>query len=155
MHQTRAYTLVELLVVVMIAGILAAVAIPRLQFGYVHRSTTEAAAWKVVTDLRRARHLAITNAATKPDGYGLTIETTEGQSSYDIIDLGTSNVVDSHTLDSNITHSGQQSFQFNSLGALKDGSDSSVMLSSTDKTFTISVIPATGAVKCVQSDLPG
>lgn len=150
MRPYRAYTYVELLVVVMIVGILTAVAIPRLQFGLVHRSKVEAAAWKIVTDLRRARSLAITNAATKPDGYGLNIKTTGGDSSYEIIDLATSDVVDSHTLDPSIIHTGRQSLQFNSFGALKDGSDSSVNLSTTNKTYTISVIAATGMVKCVE-----
>ena len=149
MNRSGAYTLVELLVVVAIAGILAMVAIPRLQFGAIHRSKGEAAAWKIVTDLRRTRNLAITDAATNPDGYALNIQTSGGSSSYEIVDLGTLNVVDSHTLDSSIVHTGQQSLKFNSLGALESGSDRSVTLSASDKTFTITVVPATGTVKWV------
>lgn len=151
MNQSRAYTLVELLVVVAIAGILATVAIPRLQFGAVYRSRGEAAAWKIVTDLRRTRSLAIANAAANPDGYALNVQ----NSSYEIVDEGTQTVVDSHTLDSNVTHVGQQSFRFNSLGALESGSDTSVTFSASDKTFAIIVVPATGAVKCVQSGSGG
>ena len=137
--------------VVMIAGILTAVAIPRLQFGWVHRSKAETTAWKIVTDLRRARSLAILNAANKPDGYGLNMETSGERSHYEIVDLGTSSTVDSHTLDSSIVHTGSQEFAFNRLGALKEGSDSTVALSTTEKTFTITVVSATGMVKCVES----
>jgi len=151
MNQSRAYTLVELLVVVAIAGILATVAIPRLQFGAVYRSRGEAAAWKIVTDLRRARSLAITHAATKPDGYALNVQS----SSYEIVDVGMQTVVDSHTLDSKVSHVGQQSFRFNALGALESGSDTSLTLSASDTTFAITVVPATGAVKCVQSNSGG
>lgn len=153
MGNRRAFTFVELLVVVMISGILTAVAIPRFHFGLVHRSRAEVAAWDIVSALRRTRSLAILNAATHPDGYGLNIQTIGENSTYQIVDLGTFIAVDSHMLDSGILHVGSQVFEFSSLGALKDTSDRVLTLSTTDTTFTISVVAATGTVKCVESSI--
>lgn len=151
MDRKRGYTVAELLVVVLIIGVLAAVGVPRLQFGLRDRSQGSVTAWKIVTDLRRARSLAILHAATNPQGYALNVRRRGKKTIYDLVDLSNSRVVDSHDVDSSVVCAGEASFQFGPLGALRDGSDTSLELSAGSSTFELTVVPATGTVQCVEN----
>jgi Tfp pilus assembly protein FimT len=143
----KAHTLVELIVIVVILGALAFIAIPRLRFAALYRKQADTVARKIVTDLRRARQLAISNAATNPNGFalnrtGLTYQIVDGN--------GTPIPNGTFSIDPKITCSGGTAFQFGPLGNLT-GSDSQLAVSANGKIFTISITPATGMIQCTEN----
>ena len=138
-----AYSLAEMIVVVMILGALAFIAIPRLNFAALHHKQANAIAKKIVTDLRRTRTLAISKAATNTTGFTLSIS----GSNYQIIDDSNSVTVDSQTIDSHITCGGGTVFRFGPLGNLRAGA-TPITVSSEGKTYTITVITGTGIAEC-------
>lgn len=145
----NAHTLIELIVIVAILGALAFIVVPRLQLGTIYRKQADAVARKIVTDLRRTRQLAISDAATNTTGFSLN----RTGSTYQIIDLSTGTVIPNgtFTVDSQITCSGGTSFQFGPLGNLKTGSDSQLSVSADGITFTMSITPATGMIQCTRN----
>lgn len=132
-------------------GVLSAIAVPRFSFSAVFKKDAETTAKKLVTDLRRTRRLAITDAANNTAGFELSMTGSSPYGSYDIINLDTSEAIDTHTIDERIDCTGGSTFQFGPLGNLLAPSDTQVQLTSNGKTFTITVIPATGMVKCIQN----
>ncbi len=126
------------------------VAVPRLQFGLRQRCQAEVTAWKIVTDLRRTRSLAILHAADNPDGFALNIKQSGNGTDYEIVDLGNHAVVDAHRVDSSVVLAGRKKFEFGPCGVLKEKSDPTLSASATGRTFTISVIPGTGTVRCLE-----
>ena len=136
--------------VVLIIGILACVAVPRLQYGAVRRAEADAIAHQLVTDLRRARSQALLNAAQNTSGFGLVMTGASPYSGYQIVDLKDSTVVVSHNIPAAVCCVGGQRFEFGPLGSLKDGSDTQLELSAGGKAFTITIISATGMVKCIR-----
>jgi len=151
MRRRQGYTVAELVVVVLILGVLTYVAVPRLPFTARKRSLAESTAWKIVTDLRRTRSLAILHAATNPQGYALDVQRRGRGTAYQIVNLSNSRIIDSHVVNQSVLCEGGPRFEFSPLGALKDGSDRALEVSAEDHTFAIAVIPATGMVKCVQN----
>ena len=145
----NAHTLIEAMIIVLILGTLAFIAIPRMNFSVLYRKQADATARKIVTDLRRARLLAITNAVNNSDGFALI----RSDSTFSIEDLSDSSTVQNSTftVDSSISLSGGTNFQFGPLGNLKTGSDSTLTVSSEGKSFTISVTAATGSIKCTEN----
>ena len=141
--------MVEIVVVVLIVGILACVAVPRLQYGAVRRAEADAIARQLVTDLRRARSQALLNAAQNTSGFGLVMTGASPYSGYQIVDLKDSTVVVSQNIPATVCCVGGQRFEFGVLGSLKDGSDTQLEVSTEGKTFTITIVSATGMVKCV------
>ncbi len=148
MIRLRGHTIAELLIVVLIVGVLTVVAIPRLHFRLVDQSQAQATAWKIVADLRRARSLAILHAATNTQGFALEMRHHGTKTTYDLVDLSDSHVVDSHTLASDVAWEGGHQFHFDQLGALVEGSDTALEISGGKRTFVIRVVSATGAVTC-------
>ena len=150
-----AFSLVELVIVVVFIGILAAISVPRLKFSAISKYKAEATAKKIVTDLRRTRGLAICDAANNPtNGYGIMMNgPSSSYTSYTIWNRATWEIVDSHTIDPDITVSNTNSpyFRFGPLGNLLDGSDTQLTVSDGGKTFTITVIRATGMIKCSEN----
>jgi prepilin-type N-terminal cleavage/methylation domain-containing protein len=138
------YSLVEVIIVVLILGALTFIAVPRLDFGAVRSQQAWTVAKTLVTDLRRTRTLAIVNAATNTTGFSLR----RSGASYQIVDDSNSTTVDSLTIDSHITCGGDTQFLFGPLGNLRTGSGTGLTVSSQGKTYTISVVSATGIVKC-------
>jgi len=145
----KAHTLVELIMIVVILGALAFIAVPRLQFATVYRKQADTVAQKLVTDLRRTRRLAVSDAATNTDGFALN----RAGSTYEIVDLSDGTTIPNGTfsIDSKISCSGGTSFQFGPLGNLKTGSNSQLTVSAQGKTFTISITPATGIGQCTEN----
>ncbi len=143
----KAHTLVELIVILVILGALAFIAIPRLQFATVYRKQADTVAKKIVTDLRRTRRLAISNAADNTDGYALN----RTGLTYKIVDSSDGTTIETFSIDSKISCSDGTSFQFGPLGNLKTGADSQLTVSAEGKTFTISIIPATGIIQCTEN----
>ena len=145
------FTLVELIMVVMFVGILAAVAVPRLNFSAISKQKADAAAMKIVTDLRRARRLAISDAATNTSGFALNMTDSSPYTGYEIENLDTAAIVDSHTIDSAVSCSGGSAFNFGPLGNLLAGSDTQLTVSASGKTFTITITTATGMMKWTEN----
>ena len=145
----NAHTLVELIIVVVILGAMAFIAVPRLRFAVRNQKQADTVARKIVTDLRRARQLAITDAATNTSGFSLN----RSGSTFEIEDLSDSSTVanSTFTVGSKITCSGGTSFQFGPLGNLKAGSDNQLVISAGGNTFTIDITSATGTIKCTKS----
>jgi len=144
-----AYSLAEMIVVVMIIGALAFIAIPRLNFAALHHKQAHAIAKKIITDLRRTRTLAISKAANNPAGYRLQMVGSSPYTSYQIVDANSSGtVVDSQTIDSPVSCTGGSQFGFGPLGNLLTGSGTTLSVSSEGKTYTITVITGTGIAEC-------
>ena len=142
------YSLIELVIIVVFIGIIAAIAVPRLNLSATSRLKADALARKIVTDLRRSRRLAISDAAVNPSGFTLNMTGGAPYGGYEIKNLQTSETIDSHSIDSNISCNGGENFQFGPLGNLKASSDTQLVISDSGKTFTISITAATGTVKC-------
>lgn len=151
MKERKAFSLVELIVVVLILGVLTFVAVPRLQYAAVHGQQADTIARKIVTDLRRTRSLAILNAAENTDGFALSLTGSAPYSGYRIVNLSDSSTVDSHSIVSTVSCSGGSQFKFGPLGNLKDGSSTQLVVSAEGKTCTVTIVPATGMVKCVEN----
>jgi prepilin-type N-terminal cleavage/methylation domain-containing protein len=151
----KGFSLVEVVMVVLFIGILAAIAVPRLNFAVISKHKAEATAKKIVTDLRRTRRLAIANAAiNSTNGFGIEfLGPLSSYTSYGIWNRSTWEQVDSHTIDPDVTVSSNSSryFRFGPLGNQLAGSDTELTVAAEGKTFTITVIPATGIVKCVEN----
>jgi len=144
-------SLTELAVVVLILAILACLAVPRLQYGAVHRAEADALAQKLVTDLRLARAQAILHAAENSMGFALVMNGPPGRyDSYEILNLQDATVLAHHDIPASVRCAGGQRFEFGPLGHLKDGSDTQLGVSFQGKTATLTIVPATGMVRCTQ-----
>jgi len=149
----RAYSLVELIVVVLSIGILATVVAPRLNIAAITKHKAEAAARKLVIDLRRTRRLAIANAAINTRGFKLKMtKPSPYYTAYEIENMNTGETMDSHTLDSKVLCKADGEFMFGPLGNLRSGSGTQIVLASAGgKSFAITIIPATGMIKCTEN----
>jgi len=150
-RQKRAFTLVEVILVVLFLGIMAAIAIPRLSLSTLSKQKADCLAQKVVTDLRRARRLAISDAAGNTAGFRMNMTGSSPYTGYDIVDANSAETVDSHTIDSSVSCTGGNEFRFGPQGNLLSGSATQLVISAGGKTFTIDVTSATGTVKCVEN----
>jgi len=146
-----AYSLVELIVVVVFLGIIAAIAVPRLNFSTISKQNADNTAWKIVTVLRRTRSLAISNAANNTAGFALNMTGSVPYTGYEIQNLDTSVTIDSRSIDSGINCAGGSQFQFGPLGNLLDGSDNQLVISASGKTLTLDITAATGMIKCTEN----
>ena len=72
-HQRAAYSFVEMIIVVIFLGIIAAIAVPKLNFSLTSKQQVETIVSKITTDLRRTRMLSIANAATNTAGFSLNM----------------------------------------------------------------------------------
>jgi len=144
----KAFTFIELILVVIFLGVLATVAVPKLQFAAVSKQKAESFAAKVVTDLRRTRTLAISDAANNTAGFTLNMVGPAPYFAYEIVNLDTAETIDSHIIDSAVSCTGGADFQFGPLGNLSTESDTELIISADGKTFTITIISATGMIKC-------
>lgn len=149
-EKKRAFSLIEVMLSVVILGILAAISLPRLNYAIISKHKADTTARTITSDLRRTRSLAITNAATNTSGFALNMIGSAPYNSYRIVDLSDSSTVDTISLDSQVTCTGGNSFQFGPLGN-RTGSTSSLTVSAQGKTLTINIISATGIVKCTEN----
>jgi Tfp pilus assembly protein FimT len=148
----RAFTLAEVVLIVLFMAVFAVIAVPRFNYSAVRRNEADCLAKKIVTDLRRTQTLAISNAAVNSSGFAMNMTGGSPYSGYEIEDLSDSSEVDSHTIDPDeVSCTGGSNFQFGPDGALKAGSDSSLTVSAEGKTYTISITAATGMVSCTGS----
>ena len=149
----RAFSFVEAIIIVLFLGIFAAIAVPRLNRAAISKHKAEAIARKIVADLRLTRRLAITDAANNTMGFELKMVGVVPYTSYKIENVKTHATVATNTVDSGVSISCPTGirFIFGSLGNLKVGSGTGIIVSAEGKTFTITIIPATGTVKCSEN----
>ena len=147
----RAFSLVELMLMVAILGIFAAVAIPRLDYAIVRRYKAEATAKKILIGLRLARALAISEAATNSKGFDLNMLGGSPYSGFEIENANTKATVETRTIDSDVSVTGAAKFKFTLLGALQTGSDLLLTVSAEGKSFTITVSGVMGVAECVEN----
>jgi len=148
------YSLVEIIIIVLWVGILAAIAVPRLNFTIITRQKADNITWKVVTDLRLTRRLAISDAANNTKGFKLKMVGSVPYTSYEIENVDTHVTVATHTLEPGVTITCPQgiTFEFGPLGNLEPGSaeEMEIHVSGEGRSFTLTILKATGAVQCVE-----
>ena len=152
MKRQNAHTLVEMILVVIFVGILAAIALPRINFAIIRKQKADTFSSKIVTDLRRIRRFAITDAANNTSGYQINMIGGPPFTGYEIVNLDPpSSVLETHTIDPDVSCTGGTLFLFGPLGNLLAGSGTQIDISAEGKSFTITVIASTGMIKCVEN----
>jgi prepilin-type N-terminal cleavage/methylation domain-containing protein len=144
------YTLVELILVVLIIGVLTCVAVPRFSWAVVRGTQADAFVRQLTTDLRRTRTYALVQAARNPAGFALVMEGTAPYGSYRIIDLHQSAVVARCAVSAEVCCTGGRHFEFGPLGNLREGSDERLRVTGAGRAYTLTMVRATGIVKCVR-----
>jgi Tfp pilus assembly protein FimT len=147
-----AFSVVEVIVVAIFLGVLAWIAVPRLNFAAVSRNRGEATARKIVADLRLTRRLAVTDAAINTQGFELRMVGSAPYTAYEIENIDTKVIVTSHTFDSNLNISCPTGtrFIYGPLGNLKPASATQLIVTAEGKCFTITIDLATGTVRCTE-----
>ncbi len=151
MKRQNAHTLVEMILVVIFIGILAAIALPRINFAIIRKQKADTFSSKIVTDLRRIRRLAITDAANNTSGYQINMIGGPPFTGYEIVNLDPVTVLETHTIDSDVSCTGETLFLFGPLGNLLAGSGTQLDISAEGRSFTITLIASTGMIKCVKN----
>ena len=157
----RAFSLVELMLIVAFLGVFAAIAIPRLDYGIVRRYKAEATAKKILTSLRLTRSFAISDAATNDRGFALRFDGPGGsgvRTGYEIMDRDTQppTVAREYTIDPDVTvTSDKKSMRFGPLGNILEspsgGFPSEITASADGKIFTIGFLIGTGTITCTEN----
>jgi Tfp pilus assembly protein FimT len=145
----KAVTLIELLIIVLIIAAMTFVAIPRFSMATAKAGRAAAMAQKIAAGIRYTRSLAISNAATNSQGFSLNMTGSGSYTGFQIVDLSTSNVVKTESIDPAVSCTGANDFKFGPLGNRLVDSDS-LAIGGGGKTFSVTVISATGMVKCQQ-----
>ena len=142
-------TLAELIVVVLIIGVMASVTIPRMGLSLITTGKTQTTAYKIAAAIRYARSLAISNAATNAQGFAVIMIGSGSYTGYKVVNLTSPTPpVETGSIDSNnVSCTDADDFIFKPLGN-RDGDTDSLTVSGGEKTYVISVITATGMIKC-------
>lgn len=140
----RGMTLIEVIMVMVIIAILAAVVIPRAGFDVSPKASLEGAAYMIASDIRYVQECAMANRVSK------SIAFVSGQSTYTFPATvpSTSNLDPSGRLPSGVTIGTSFTVTFNSLGEPSTSPVGvwSVTISGSGQTKTISVVNYTGKV---------
>ncbi len=147
-NRTKAFTLVELIIVVLFIAAMTAITVPRMNFAAVSKSSADTQAKKFSVLMRRTRSLAIGNAAVNSSGYRLQFTGTSPYSGYQIINLATMATVESGTVSSGVSLTGGNIYDFGPLGNRLPPNSSILTVSAGAVDYDISVVAATGMVKC-------
>jgi prepilin-type N-terminal cleavage/methylation domain-containing protein len=142
-------TLVELIIVVLIIGVMAFVAVPRMELSTITAGKAQAAAQKITTAIRYTRSLAIANAAINTQGFSLNMTGSDSYTGYQIVNLNTNQVVETGSIGQNVSCTGANDFRFGPLGNRLQDTDS-LTVGAGGKIFSITVISATGMIRCEQ-----
>ena len=142
------FSLLEIIFVLLILGIIAALCIPRFQMGAVSRQSGKTLARQIAADLRYTRQLALTHAAGNPQGYELVMTGAGSYSGYEIRNRQTASTIHTYPINPAVNCTGGSTFGFGPLGNLLGGGDTSLQISVEDESYTVTVISATGSVRC-------
>jgi prepilin-type N-terminal cleavage/methylation domain-containing protein len=142
----KGLTLVELIIVVLVIGVLAAISVPRLNYAAIQRQDVRGTAAELVANIRKTRSIAITHAVESPNGYAWIIS----NGAYGIYPLNAGGqpglAIETSEVNENISCS-DAVFKFTPLGTLILDSDSGLTVSGQGISFNITLIPATGMVE--------
>jgi prepilin-type N-terminal cleavage/methylation domain-containing protein len=123
-------TLIEVIVVMIIIGILAAIVLPKIDFGGTSsRASVDGAAYMIASDIRYAQEFAMANRVSK------SVTFTSGSSVYTFSPVN--NLDSSGRLPSGVTVDSNFTVTFNSLGEPTTGGGGSFTISGGVKTITI------------------
>ena len=136
-RNSKGMTLIEVIVVMIIIGILAAIVLPRFDFATSSRASVDGAAYMIASDIRYAQEFAMATRTSK------TITFSAGGNSYSF--NPTNNLDPTGRLPYGVTTTAL-TLTFNSLGEPTVGGGSSVTVSGGGQTRTISVVNYTGKV---------
>ncbi len=137
--QSKGMTMIEVIVVMMIIGILAAVVIPKLGLPTItSTASVDGAAYMIASDIRYVQEFAMANRVSK------TVTFTSGSSTYTF--APTSTLDPSGRLPSGVTLGSNYTITFNSLGEPTTGGGGSVTVTGGGQSSTISVVNYTGKV---------
>jgi prepilin-type N-terminal cleavage/methylation domain-containing protein len=137
--QSKGFTLIEVILVMVIIGILAATVVPRIDFTISTTASVDGAAYIVASDIRYAQEWAMANRVSKTVTFATatpTVYTFSPSSSLD----------PSGQLPSGVTITTNYTVQFNSLGEPIAGGGGSVTVSAGGLTKTVTVTNYTGKV---------
>jgi len=140
-NQQSGISLIEVIMVMVIIAILAAVVIPRAGFDVSPRASLDGAAYMIASDIRYVQECAMANRVSK------SVNFVSGTSTYTFPATvpSTSNLDPSGRLPSGVTIGTTITITFNSLGEPTTGA-ASVTVSGGGQTKTISVVNYTGKV---------
>ncbi len=145
----KGVTLVELVIIVLIIGVMTFVAVPRMDFSIIKGGKAQTNAQKITAAIRHTRSLAIADAATNSQGFSLNMTGSGSYTGYQIVNLATSDVNDTGSIDESVLCNGADDFIFGPLGSRLGDADS-LTFTAGGKTYSIAVTSATGMVKCVK-----
>lgn len=146
MRQTG-YTLIEVVMVVVLLGVMTAVALPRLNFAVVRQSVARAEARRLVADLRRVRSMALRDAAINNKGFEMVMESSGVCTGYEVCNLDSHATLYTYVFDDDVTvTAGTDKYDFGPLGDLTKGQGTEITVASEALSFTISFVATTGAV---------
>jgi len=135
------FTVIELIVVIVIIGILAATVIPKINFGTTSSTVSSwGAAYMIASDIRYTQECAMASMVSK------SISFTSGQSVYTFpaTTPSTSSLDPTGRLPSGVTIGATITFTFNSLGEPEESTSNSVTVTVGGITRTITVTQYTG-----------
>ena len=139
----KAYTLIEVMLVVALIGIIFAISLPRFGYDILVQYRARTTAHRIVSDLRFTRSQAIENGAN------YILQTSPLLCQYSIYkgSIATGNQVgDTRIIDPTVVLSGGSQFTFESGGNASLTSGTSLLVTAGTHVFTITITQATGKV---------
>lgn len=148
---TKGFSLIELMLMLLIMAVLAAVAIPRFNLASVDRQNVKSVAYHIACQLELARQMAISDAATNIEGYEFVLDGPNHL--YSISNAETSELVENSEFefDEDIQANGKKTVRFGPAGNVTTGGNVMIKIWSGDLRYDITVNRITGMVKCEQS----